>query len=70
MESHNFNILESKIKQAINEITNLKQENAELRLKMTESSTTGETESRDIDSEKKSEILHKVDEMLQMLDEI
>ena len=70
MESHNFNILESKIKQAIGEITNLKQENAELRLKMNESSTTGETESRDIDPEKKSEILHKVDEMLQMLDEI
>ena len=70
MESHNFNILESKIKQAISEITNLKHENAELRLKMNESSTTGETESRDIDSEKKSELLHKVDEMLQVLDEI
>lgn len=70
MESHNFNILESKIKQAISEITNLKQENAELRLKMNESSTTGESEILDIDSEKKSKILRKVDEMLQMLDKI
>ena len=70
MESHNFNILESKVKQAINEIENLKRENAELRSKMSESSTTGETESRDIDSEKKSELMHKVDEMLQVLDEI
>ena len=70
MESHNFNILESKVKQAINEIENLKRENAELRSKMNESSTTGETESRDIDSEKKAELMHKVDEMLQVLDEI
>lgn len=70
MQSHNFNILESKIKQAIIEITKLKKENAGLRSKMNESSTTGETESRDIDSEKKSELLHKVDEMLLMLDEI
>ena len=70
MESHNFNILESKIKQAIYEITNLKQENAELRSKMNESSTSEETESRDFDSEMKSELLHKVDEMLHVLDEI
>ena len=70
MESHNFNILESKVKQAINEIENLKRENAELRSKMNESSTTGETESRDFDSEKKAELIHKVDEMLQVLDEI
>ncbi len=70
MASHNFNILESKVKQAINEITNLKQENAELRSKMNESSTTGETENRDFDPEKKSELLHKVDEMLKVLDEI
>ena len=70
MQSHNFNILESKIKQAIIEITKLKKGNAGLRSKMNESSTTGETESRNIDSEKKSELLHKVDEMLQMLDEL
>ena len=70
MESHNFNILESKVKQAISEIVNLKRENAELRSKMNESSTTGETESRDFDSEKKAELMHKVDEMLQVLDEI
>ena len=70
MESHNFNILESKIKQAIYEITNLKQENAELRSKMNESSTSGKTESRDFDSKMKSELLHKVDEMLLVLDEI
>ena len=70
MESHNFNILESKVKQAINEIENLKRENAELRSKMNESSTTGETESREFDSEKKAELIHKVDEMLQVLDEI
>ena len=70
MESHNFNILESKIKQAINEIRSLKHENAELRSNMNESSTTGITESQDLDSNKKSELLHKVDEMLQVLDEI
>ena len=70
MESHNFTILESKVKQAISEIENLKRENAELRSKMNESSTTGETESRDFDSEKKAELMHKVDEMLQVLDEI
>ncbi|MCH8272601.1 MAG: hypothetical protein IIB41_05050 [Candidatus Marinimicrobia bacterium] len=70
MESHNFNILESKVKQAISEIVNLKRENAELRSKMNESSTTGETESRDFDSEKKAELIHKVDEMLKVLDEI
>ena len=70
MESHNFNILESKVKQAISEIVNLKRENAELRSKMNESSTTGETESRDFDSEKKAELINKVDEMLKVLDEI
>ncbi len=70
MESHNFNILESKIKQAIIEITNLKHENEELRSRMDESSTTGATESLDFDSGKKSELLHKVDEMLRVLDEI
>ena len=70
MEAHNFNILESKIKQAIEEIKNLKEENAALRSKVNESSTTGVTEDMDIDTEKKSELLHKVDEMLQVLDDI
>ena len=70
MESHNFNILESKIKQAIYEITNLKQENSELRTKINEASTTGDTEIPAFDSNKKSELLQKVDEMLQELDKI
>ena len=70
MKVHNFNILESKIKQAIEEIKFLKNENASLRSNTNETSDIGVSEGKDIDTEKKSELLHKVDEMLQVLDEI
>ena len=70
MEAHNFNILESKIKQAIDEINNLKRENVELRSRMNEASTSDDSGSKEIDSENKSELLQKVDEMLHVLDEI
>ncbi len=70
MKVHNFNILESKIKQAIEEIKFLKNENAALRSDENESSKIGVAEVKDIDTEKKSELLHKVDEMLQVLDDI
>jgi len=70
MEAHNFNILESKIKQAINEINNLKRENVELRSRINEASTSDDSGSKEIVSGKKSELLQKVDEMLHVLDEI
>ena len=70
MEAHNFNILESKIKQAIDEINNLKRENVELRSRINEVSTSDNAGSSEIESEKKSELLQKVDEMLHVLDEI
>ena len=70
MEAHNFNILESKIKQAIDEINNLKEENAELRSRINETPTSDNSAIGEFDSEKKSELLKKVDEMLHVLDEL
>ena len=70
MEAHNFNILESKIKQAINEINKLKRENVELRSRINETSTSENSVTMDFDSKNKSELLQKVDEMLHVLDKI
>ena len=70
MEAHNFNILESKIKQAIDEINKLKRENVELRSRMNETSTSENPVTMDFDSKNKSELLQKVDEMLHVLDKI
>ncbi|MCH7954968.1 MAG: cell division protein ZapB [Candidatus Marinimicrobia bacterium] len=70
MEAHNFNILESKIKQAIDEINKLKRENVELRSRMNETSTSENSLTMDFDSKNKSELLQKVDEMLHVLDKI
>ncbi|MCH8300592.1 MAG: cell division protein ZapB [Candidatus Marinimicrobia bacterium] len=70
MEAHNFNILESKIKQAIDEINKLKRENVELRSRMNETSTSENSVTMDFDSKNKSELLQKVDEMLHVLDKI
>jgi len=70
MEAHNFNILESKIKQAIDEINKLKRENVELRSRMSETSTSENSMTMDFDSKNKSELLQKVDEMLHALDKI
>ena len=70
MKVHNFNILESKIKQAIEEIKYLKLENASLRSNSNESSSSETAEVKDMDTEKRSELLHKVDEMLQVLNDI
>ena len=70
MEAHNFNILESKIKQAIDEINKLKRENVELRSRINETSTSENSVTMDFDSKNKSELLQKVDEMLHVLDKI
>ena len=70
MEAHNFNILESKIKHAIDEINKLKRENVELRSRMNETSTSENSVTMDFDSKNKSELLQKVDEMLHVLDKI
>ena len=70
MEAHNFNILESKIKQAIDEINKVKRENVELRSRMNETSTPKNSVTMDFDSKNKSELLQKVDEMLLVLDKI
>ena len=70
MEAHNFNILESKIKQAIDEINKLKRENVELRSRINETSTSENSLTMDFDSKNKSELLQKVDEMLHVLDKI
>ena len=70
MEAHNFNILESKIKQAIDEINKLKRENVELRSRINETSTSEISLTMDFDSKNKSELLQKVDEMLHVLDKI
>ncbi len=70
MEAHNFNILESKIKQAIDEINKLKRENVELRSRINETSTSENSVTMDFDSKSKSELLQKVDEMLHVLDKI
>lgn len=70
MEAHNFNILESKIKQAIDEINKLKRENVELRSRINETSTSENSVTMDFGSKNKSDLLQKVDEMLQVLDKI
>ena len=70
MEAHNFNILELKIKQAIDEISNLKKENAELLTRINESSTNTVSSDSSIGDDKKTELLNKVDEMLEVLDRL
>ena len=70
MEAHNFNILESKIRQAIEEIKKLKNDNAELTSKLANISS-GDVESKSVvnDSTQK-ELLQKVDDMLEVLGQI
>lgn len=70
MEAHNFNILESKIKQAIEEIKKLKHDNAELTSKLS-NIDSGDVEVKSVVSDSaQKELLQKVDDMLEVLEEI
>ena len=70
MEAHNFNILESKIKQAIEEIKKLKRDNAELTSKL-DNISSGDVELKSVVTDTvQKELLQKVDDMLEVLDEI
>ena len=70
MEAHNFNILESKIKQAIEEINRLKTDNADLTSQLAENSSGNvEVKSPVTDSVQK-ELLQKVDDMLEVLGQL
>ncbi len=70
MEAHNFNILESKIRQAIEEIKRLKNDNAQLKSKLN-NYDSGDVEAKSVVSDTvQKELLQKVDDMLEALDQI
>ena len=70
MEAHNFNILESKIKQAIEEIKRLKHDNTELTSKL-DNIGSGDVEEKSVVTDTvQKELLQKVDDMLEVLDQI
>ncbi len=70
MDSHNFNILETKVRQAIEEIKNLKQKNTELQDKISKSDSWNQVAVSDINESKQNELLNKVNDMLDVLDQL
>ena len=70
MEAHNFSILETKIKQAIDEIKHLKIENASLQTQISEQSVSPDQGEAGMASGDRTKLLDKVDEMLEVLDQI
>ncbi|MCH8927560.1 MAG: hypothetical protein IIB39_02460 [Candidatus Marinimicrobia bacterium] len=70
MDSHNFSILETKVRQAIEEINNLKQKNTELQDKLDKSDSGNQVAVSDINESKQNELLNKVNEMLEVLDQL
>jgi len=70
MDSHNFSILETKVRQAIEEIKNLKQQNTELQDKLTKSDSGDQVAVSDINESKQNDLLNKVNEMLDVLDQL
>ena len=70
MDSHNFSILETKVRQAIEEINNLKQKNTELQDKLDKSDSGNKAAVSDINESKQNELLNKVNEMLEVLDQL
>ena len=70
MDSHNFSIRETKVRQAIEEINNLKQKNTELQDKLDKSDSGNQAAVSDINESKQNELLNKVNEMLEVLDQL
>ncbi len=70
MDSHNFNILETKVRQAIEEIKNLKQKNTELQDKISKSDSGDQVAVSDVNESKQNELLNKVNDMLDVLDQL
>ena len=70
MDSHNFSIRETKVRQAIEEINNLKQKNTELQDKLNKSDSGNQVAVSDINESKQNELLNKVNEMLEVLDQL
>ena len=70
MDSHNFSILETKVRQAIEEIKNLKQQNTELQDKLTKTDSGDQVAVSDINESKQNDLLNKVNEMLDVLDQL
>ena len=70
MDSHNFSILETKVRQAIEEIKNLKQKNTELQDKISKSDSGDQVAVSDINESKQNELLNKVNDMLDVLDQL
>ena len=70
MDSHNFSILETKVRQAIEEIKNLKQQNTELQDKLSKSDSGDQIAVSDINESKQNDLLNKVNEMLDVLDQL
>ncbi len=70
MDSHNFNILETKVRQAIKEIKNLKQKNTDLQSKLDKSDSGDQVAVSEINESKQNELLNKVNNMLDVLDQL
>lgn len=70
MDSHNFNILETKVRQAIEEIKNLKRKNTDLQNKLDKSDSGEQVAASDINESKQNDLLNKVNDMLDVLDQL
>ena len=70
MDSNNINILETKVRQAIEKIKNLKQKNTELQDKISKSDSGNQVVVSDINESKQNELLNKVNDMLDVLDQL
>ena len=70
MDSHNFNILETKVRQAIEEIKNLKRKNTDLQNKLDKSDSGEQVAVSDINESKQNDLLNKVNDMLDVLDQL
>ena len=70
MDSHNFNILETKVRQAIEEIKNLKQKNTELQTKLDKIDSGEQVAVSENTESRQNELLKKVNEMLDVLDQL
>jgi len=70
MDSHNFNILETKVRQAIEEIKNLKQKNTDLQAKLEKIDSGEQVAVSENNESRQNELLKKVNEMLDVLDQL
>ena len=70
MDSHSLSIDETKVRKGVEEINNLKQKNTELQDKLNKSDSGNQVAVSDINESKQNDLLNKVNEMLEVLDQL